>query len=72
MFSRFSDFHPDLKVKVTCENGRTAETKESGDREKKPRRRTESGPVITVIWEGDAEDWKAAVLWLYICDAHKP
>lgn len=45
-------------------------TEESGDREKKPRRREGSVPVIAVIWQGDIRDWKAAVLWLCICDTH--
>lgn len=46
-------------------------TEESGDREKKPRRRAGSVPVIAVIWQADIRlDWKAAVLWLYICDTH--
>lgn len=32
---------------------RESVTKDSGDREKKPRRRTGSVPVIAVIWQGD-------------------
>lgn len=51
---------------------REHEKKESDEREKQPWRRTESGYVITVIWVGDIQDWKAAVLWLFICDAQKP
>lgn len=65
--SLFSGFLPDLKVEVT-RGGRWMEsvTEESGDREKKPRRRTGSVPVIAVIWQGDVRDWKAAVLLLAV------